>query len=201
MLAAAILFIFAAASVLGWRLLEPGHGWRRPWQVAAVLVVLLYVAWLPNQYDLLSKVDRDLSNQSLVERDLEALVDDDAFVPPAGVDAPGSPARENSIEDCLPISVPNHRAVPRLAFWLDLRPSDIVSVAATDEQPKRGFFLAPARPFTIENFILDPGEPGRATTRPPPGFDLVAENRSWRLYASCGAATGSFGSGYTPLGE
>ena len=179
MLAASILFIFAAASVLGWRLLEPGHRWRRPWQFAAVLVVLLYVAWLPNQYDLLSKVDRDLSNQSLVERDLEALVDEGAFDPPNELSG------EASVENCLPISVPNHRAVPRLAFWLDIRPSDVVSVAAADEQPKRGFFLAPARDFTVENFILDPGEPGRAATEPPPGFDLVAENRSWKLYTSC----------------
>jgi 4-amino-4-deoxy-L-arabinose transferase-like glycosyltransferase len=179
MLAASILFIFAAASVLGWRLLEPGDRWRRPWQAVAVLVVLLYVAWLPNQYDLLSKVDRDLSNQSLVERDLEALVDDGAFVPP---DDPGGDA---GVESCLPISVPNHRAVPRLAFWLDIRPRDVVSVAAAAEQPDRGFFLAPARDFTVENFILDPGEPGRAVTRPPPGFELVAENRSWKLYTSC----------------
>ena len=94
MLAASILFIFAAASVLGWRLLEPGHKWRKPWQVAAVLVVLLYIAWLPNQYDLLSKVDRDLSNQSLVERDLEALVDEGAFTPPAVVGTPGRPGSE-----------------------------------------------------------------------------------------------------------
>lgn len=179
MLAASILFIFAAASVLGWRLLEPGHPWRRPWQVAAALVVILYLAWLPNQYDLLGKVDRDLSNQSLVERDLEALVDEGAFIPPNDL------VDELSVEDCLPISVPNHRAVPRLAFWLDLRPSDIVSIAAADEQPTEGFFLAPARDFTVENFILDPGEPGRAVTTPPPGFEPVAENRSWKLYTSC----------------
>lgn len=180
MLAAAILAIFAAASVLGWRLLPDGSKWRRPWQIVAVLIVLLYVAWLPNQYDLVSKVDRDLTDQSLVERDLEALVDDDAFNTPSDL-VPGG----TSVEDCLPISVPNHRAVPRLAFWLDIRPSDVVSVASTADQPKEGFFLAPAREFTVENFILDPGEPGRATKEPPPGFELVAENRSWKLYSSC----------------
>ncbi len=178
MLAAAILAIFAAASVLGWRLIPDDSQWRRPWQVAAVLVVLLYLAWLPNQYDLLQKVDRDLTDQSLVERDLEALVDDGAFHPPNDLGG------ERPVEDCLPISVPNHRAVPRLAFWLDIRPSDVVSIAAQD-QPDEGFFLAPARDFTVENFILDPGEPGRATKEPPPGFELVTGNRSWKLYTSC----------------
>jgi hypothetical protein len=142
--------------------------------VAAAITVALYLVWLPNQYDLLSKVDRDLSNQSLVERDLEALVDEGAF--DATADDDGA---------CLPISVPNHRAVPRLAFWLDLRPADVVSIAAAADQPPDGFFLAPARPFTVENFILDPGEPGRAVTQPPPGFRLVDQNRSWRLYADC----------------
>ena len=181
MLAAAILFIFTGAAVLGWRLLEPGHRLRRIWQVAAAITVALWLVWLPNQYDLLKTVDQDLSDQSLVERDLEALVDDGAFNPPN--DLPG----ETSVEDCLPISVPNHRAVPRLAFWLDIRPSDVVSIAAADEQPDHGFFLAPASDFTVENFILDPGEPGRAATKPPPGFVEVARNDSWVLYTSCTA--------------
>ena len=185
MLAASILFIFAAASVLGWLLLEPGDRWRRPWQVAAVLVVALYLIWLPNQYDLLSKVDRDLSNQSLVERDLEALVDDGAFARPGALTGRAPSDDAARLDGCLPISVPNHRAVPRLAFWLDIRPSDVVSVAAATEQPATGFFLAPARAFTIENFILDPGQPGRAVSRPPPGFEPVAINRSWKLYANC----------------
>ncbi len=176
MLAASILAIFAALSITGWRLLEPGDRWRRPWQAGAVLVVILYIVWLPNQIDLLSKVSRDLENQGLVERDLEALVDEGAFVPLAEA-------------DCLPISAPNHRAVPRLAFWLDIRPSDVVSIAAQD-QPDQGYFLAPARDFTINNFILDPGEPGRATKQPPPGFTEIAGNRSWTLYRRCGRVVG-----------
>jgi hypothetical protein len=188
MLAASILAIFAAASVLGWRLLPEDSGWRRPWQIIAVLVVLLYLAWLPNQYDLVGKVDRDLTDQSLVERDLEALVDDGGFAKLESQDP-------DAIDACLPISVPNHRAVPRLAFWLDIRPSDIVSIAATEGQPDTGYFLAPAREFTVENFILDPGESGRTVTGPPPGFKLAAENRSWKLYSNCGWTS------YAPLSD
>jgi len=173
MLAAAILFVFTAAAVLGWRLLAPGHRLRRIWQVAAAVTVALWLIWLPNQYDLLSTVDEDLSHQALVESDLEKLVDDGSF------DAKGSEEVR-----CLPISVPNHRAVPRLAFWLDVRPSDVISVAA-EAQPETGLFLAPAREFTIENFILDPGDETRTTTEPPAGFTRIAANRSWVLYANC----------------
>ncbi|MFM9054231.1 MAG: hypothetical protein ACKOQ5_05215, partial [Solirubrobacterales bacterium] len=147
MLAAAILSVFVALSITGWRLLEPGDPWRRPWQFGAVAVVALFAIWLPNQIDLLKTVDRDLANQGIVERDLEALVDRGAF----------SPLGE---ADCLPISVPNHRAVPRLALWLDIRPSRVISAAAEAKEPRTGYFLAPARPR--------PGAPpGRTAGRAP----------------------------------
>jgi hypothetical protein len=167
MLAAAILAVFAALGLLGWRLLEPAHRWRRPWQAFAVVVALMFVAWGPNQYDLLHRVDVDLTNQGEIESDLHDLADSGAFEPL-----------------CLPISVPNHRAVPRLAFDLDVRPSRIVS-SSEQRQPRRGYFLDPASPFVIHNFILDPNDPARFTTAVPPGFREVADNDSWVLYRRC----------------
>jgi hypothetical protein len=167
MLAAAILAVFAALALLGWRLLERGHPWRRAWQAFAVVVALMFVAWAPNQYDLLSSVDTDLTNQSGIEGDLGDLADSDAFE-----------------LICLPISVPNHRAVPRLAFDLDLRPSDIVS-SSEQRQPRRGYFLDPASPFVVHNFVLDPNDPARLATPVPAGFRRVARNESWVLYRRC----------------
>jgi hypothetical protein len=167
MLAAALLAIFAAFGLLGWRQLEAGHPWRRPWQAFAAAVALMFVAWAPNQYDLVSRVDTDLTNQREIESDLGDLGDSDAFEPL-----------------CLPISVPNHRAVPRLAFDLDLRPSRIVS-SSEQRQPRRGYFLDPASPFVIHNFVLDPNDPARLETKVPPGFHRVARNKSWLLYRRC----------------
>lgn len=168
MLAAALLAIFAAFALLGWRALEPGDPWRRPWQAFAAVVALMFVVWAPNQYDLLARVDTDLTNQSEIESDLGDLADSGAFEP-----------------ICLPISVPNHRAVPRLAFDLDQRPSRIVS-STEQRQPRRGYFLDPASPFVIHNFILDPNDPARfTTTAVPPGFRRVADNESWLLYRRC----------------
>ena len=167
MLAAAILAVFAAFALLGWRLLEDGHPWRRAWQAFAALVALMFVIWGPNQYALLSRVDTDLTNQSEIESDLGELADAGAFEP-----------------ICLPISVPNHRAVPRLAFDLDLRPSRIVS-SSEQRQPRRGYFLDPASPFVLHNFVLDPNDPARLTTPVPPGFRRVTGNESWLLYRRC----------------
>ncbi len=167
MLAAAILAIFAALALLGWRLLEAGHPWRRRWQLFAAVVALMFVVWAPNQWDLDSRVDTDLTNQARVESDLSNLVDAGAFEPLCGK-----------------IAVPNHRAVPRLAFGLDIRPSEVVS-ASEGEVPERGYFVAPADDFVIENFILDPGDPTEIDLPVPAGFELVAENESWLVYRRC----------------
>jgi hypothetical protein len=167
MLAAAVLAVFTALGLLGWRLLEPSHPWRRAWQAFAAIVALMFVVWAPNQYDLLHRVDVDLTNQARIEDDLNELADGGAFDPPCGL-----------------ISVPNHRAVPRLAFDLDLRPTQIVS-SSEQRQPRRGYFLDPANPFVIHNFILDPNDPARFETTVPPGFRRVARNESWVLYRRC----------------
>jgi hypothetical protein len=167
MLAAAVLAIFVGVAMLGWRLLEPGHPWRRRWQVFAGLVALMFLAWLPNQWDLDSRVDTDLTNQARIESDLTDLVDAGAFEPLCG-----------------PIAVPNHRAIPRLAFGLDVKPTQIVS-ASEEEIPDRGYFVAAANDFVIHNFILDPNDPTDFSLDVPPGFKPVAENESWKVYRRC----------------
>ncbi|HEY6729424.1 MAG TPA: hypothetical protein VI039_00145 [Solirubrobacterales bacterium] len=167
MLAAAILAIFAGVGLLGWRLLEPGHPWRRRWQVFAGIVLAMFVIWLPNQWDLDSKVDTDLTNQARIERDLSDLVDAGAFEPLCGK-----------------VAVPNHRAVPRLAFNLDIKPTEVIS-ASEEGTPKRGYFVAPASEFVIHNFILDPNDPTDFSLPPPQNFERVAANDSWVVYRRC----------------
>ncbi len=167
MLAAAILAIFAGVGLLGWRLLEPGHPWRRRWQVFAGLVLAMFLVWAPNQWDLDSKVDTDLTNQARIERDLSDLVDAGAFEPLCGK-----------------VAVPNHRAVPRLAFNLDVKPTQIVS-ASEEEIPEQGYFVAPASEFVIHNFVLDPNDPTDPSFPVPAGFTKVAANDSWIVYRRC----------------
>jgi hypothetical protein len=176
MLASAVLSIFVALALLGWRLLEPGHPWRRRWQLFAGLVLVMFLVWLPNQWSLDSQVHTDLSNQGTIERDLTHLVDAGAFKPLCG-----------------PIAVPNHRAIPRLAFGLEVKPTDIVS--ATELGPVqedamkhghfRGYFLDPANHFVIHNFILDPNDPTNFSLKVPPGFHFVTRNASWKVYRHC----------------
>jgi hypothetical protein len=168
MLGGAILAIFVAVGLLGWRLLDANHPWRRRWQVFAGVVVLMFVLWLPNQWDLDSTVHSDLADQGKIERDLSHLADSGAFAEPL----------------CGPVAVPNHRAIPRLAFNLDVKPTRIVS-ASEEGVPTRGYFLKPASPFVIHNFILDPNDPTRFKLTVPHRFERIAGNASWILYKHC----------------
>jgi hypothetical protein len=168
MLASAVLCVFAALALLGWRLLAKEHPWRRRWQLIAAVVAVAFLVQAPQQWDYLRTVHDDLDEQSAIESDLHDLADSGAFE-----------------SDCVPISVPNHRAVPRLAAWLDLEPSQIVS-SSEQRQPARGYFLDPANEDVVHHFVLDPNDPRRLTTKVPPGFRQVDRNESWILYARCG---------------
>jgi hypothetical protein len=167
MLASAVLAIFCALALLGWRMLPLAHPWRRRWQVIAAVVLVAFLIQAPQQFDYLKTVRSDLDQQSAIESDLQELADSGAFK-----------------RSCVPISVPNHRAVPRLAAWLDLRPSEIIS-STEQRQPRRGYFLDPANENVVHHFVLDPNDPRRLTSKPPPGFSVVARNESWKLYARC----------------
>jgi hypothetical protein len=175
MLAGAILSIFFALSLLGWRFLDRGNRWRVWWQAFAGIVLLMVLVWLPNQWDLDKQVHTDLTNQGRIENDLSDLVDAGAFEP-----------------ECGPIAVPNHRAVPRLAFGLDVRPTDIVSeseVVSPEEKKKlaeAGYWVQPASEFVIHNYILDPNDKTDFSIEVPPGFHEVASNESWQIWSSCG---------------
>jgi hypothetical protein len=167
MLTGTLLAIFIAVGLLGWRLLEPSHPWRRRWQLFAGVVLLIFVIWVPNQWNFDSTVNTDLINQGRIENDLTDLVDAGAFQPVCGK-----------------IAVPNHRAIPRLAFGLEIKPTQIVS-ASEEGIPKRGYFVEAASPFVIHNFILDPNDKTDFHLRRPAGFSEVARNDSWIVYRRC----------------
>jgi hypothetical protein len=175
MLAGAILSIFFALALLGWRLLEPGDRWRLRWQIFAGIVLAMVLIWLPNQWNLDRQVHTDLTNQGKIENDLTALVNQGAFSP-----------------ECGPIAVPNHRAVPRLAFGLEVKPTDIVSASEAvsgeekEKLEKAGYWVQPASEFVIHNYILDPNDTTNFEIEPPSGFHEVARNESWIIYSSCG---------------
>ena len=174
MLAAVILAIFCGAGVFGWIRLPPEHPWRRRWMAFGAVVAVLFVVFAPAQVDRLENLQDSIAVQEEIRDDLKELTDD------AEID-PG----------CEPVTVPNHRPVPLLALWLDRRPSEIVTAVRDEDgelvrvEPESGYFFDPANPEVEENFTLDPNDPGELTAPVPAGFDRLADNESWVLYARC----------------
>jgi hypothetical protein len=167
LLTAAVLSVFCALGLLGWRLLSDGHPWRGRWRAFAALTAVLFVVFAPSQIDRVSDLRDSIATQDRIGDDLTALADEGAFA--AG---------------CDPISVPNHRLVPILALALERTPSAIIS-SSEQRQPRRGYFVAPASKEVEDDFVLDPNDPRRLITGVPPGFELAERNASWEIYERC----------------
>ena len=106
--------------------------------------LLMFLVWLPNQWNLDSQVHTDLTNQG-TDRE-----------------RPHRPGRRRRLRAALR---PDRGAQPPRRPPPRLRPR---SEADRDRQrqrgrrsPASGYFVAPASPFVIHNFILDPNDPTR----------------------------------------
>jgi hypothetical protein len=132
-----------------------------------VVAIGASIAWQVPRYhktfDSTVPADQALGAQQRIADDLFALVSSHAVT-----------AR------CGEISVPFATPVPLLALRLHTSPANIVVGPIS-----RGTYLATATPAARRQYLLDPHDPQRSGTVPP-GFRLIAANRSWRAYSSCG---------------
>jgi hypothetical protein len=81
------------------------------------------------------------------------------------------------------VTVPNHRPVPLLALWLDVRPRTIVD--AQEQRPARGAWITPATRSVAKDYVLDPRDLDKRIVPPPPGFRPAGANASWRVSTRC----------------
>ena len=134
------------------------------------MVLAGILALTPQQVDRLRALRDDIANRDRVQADLHDLVK----TPRAGL----------ALDRCGQLLVPNHRPVPLLAYWTGRQPRDIVSAQGLRRVPPNGLFLAPANPTVAKLSVLDPRDLSAPATRPP-GYRLLARNRSWILYGGC----------------
>ena len=173
-LIAAILTVFAGAGLFGWRSLAPGDRRRRTWQGAAGVIVVAIVASLAWQIPRFNKTfassapaDQSLSTQQRVQDDLIALT------------------KEHAITlRCGRIGVPYNTPIPLLALELHASPARIVAAQIT-----HGTILVAANRAVLREYSLDAANKA-VLYAIPPAFRLAAQNRSWRVYSSCGTARG-----------
>ena len=158
--------IFCGAGAFGWLRLDRGDPWRRRWMAAGAVVLVALAAFVPPQVERIESLRAAIGIQRGIVADLRALADS------------GEIRRA-----CGPVAVPNHRAVPLLAFWLERPAAEIVSAQLS--RPPDGVYVDPASARIERSFTLDPNDPRRLTAEVPAGFERVSENPSWVLYRRC----------------
>jgi hypothetical protein len=169
-LIAALGAIFGGAGLFGWRSLAPDHPRRRLWQGGSILIVVAILASIAWQVPRFHKTfegtrpsDQSLDAQQRIQDDLSTLVTSGGI----------------SVR-CVPISVPYDTPVPLLALRLHTSPANIVVRPIS-----AGTYLTTASPAVHLQYQLDPHDHQRPGSVAP-GFRVIAHDRSWRVYSSCG---------------
>jgi hypothetical protein len=162
LLPAALLAVFCGAGAFGWLQLDRDDPWRKRWAAIGAAVLVAFAVFAPSQVNRIDDLRASMGTQADILADLHAITD--------GI-------------ECHTVGVPNHRPVPHVALWTGIPPKRIVS--AQLETLKQGDYIDPANERVLRNFTLDPRDPKKLTARVPPGFERVAANRSWVLYANC----------------
>ena len=168
LLPAAIGSILCGAGAFGWRSLPEGDPRRRPWAWFGLVTLVALAAFVPAQTGRIGDLRDALHIQDSIQDDLRALVRE-----PTGA----------LTSTCTPVGVPNHRPIPLLALWLDVEPERVVSLQ--ERTIARGAYARPATARVARDYVLDPRDLRKAIPPPPPGFGLVAANRSWRVFERC----------------
>lgn len=153
----AVICLFAAIGALGWRSLRPGSRGRTVWRAAGVVGLVVLVVGVPWDVRKHDQVRAALLDQSARLDDLTR----------------GDVAAE--LRRCRPIQVGSPRAIPHLAYWTGVAPTDVVVAtggahALVTPVPTTDAYLAGHPPVVLP---------------PPPGSRPLAANEAWRAYASC----------------
>ena len=172
-IAATMLALFTALAVFGWTALAPEHPRRRAWLAAGALALVAIAVSVPAEAAKLADSREQIAVRARIWDDLHALIE--------------QPRAKAALERCGRVYVPNHRPVPLIAFWRDLRPQDVAS-AQLERPSADGVFLTPANPEAERLAILSPKDPKRLDAEVPADYRKVVANRSWALYAGCGGA-------------
>jgi hypothetical protein len=166
---AVLLALFYGLAVCGWMLLAPGRE-RRIWKWVGIGTAALSLAFLPWHIGMLDDMRDNLDERA---RGYERLR--------AAAEAPGM---ATTVDRCGGlVSAAEHRAMPHLRWWLDLPPFALSTVEA-GVSPLQRVLVTPRDTRAMRRFYRDQFP----TAKPPPGYELVARNRAWRVDAASDCA-------------
>jgi hypothetical protein len=161
-----LLTVFFGLALVGWLSLPRGRE-RAAWMAAALVTAGLFLAFLPGNLSMLY----DLHTRSAREGGFWAGVRD------AGEAAPVRKA----FARCAPITSVDNRPIPYLRYWIDGDPGQVGTIDK-DADPLGKLVLAPRHSKLSNRFYTD----HFPEYTPPPGYSVLYQNRSWRVYAAAG---------------
>jgi hypothetical protein len=168
LLPATILAIFAAAGVFGWLELARADAWRARWIALAALIAVAMLAFVPSQADRLRSTRAALVTQTKILDELHDLTVENLACEPTAV------------------TLPNRRAVPQMALWLDLRPRKVFSAQELGRYPYSADAFVPVSRAVADQFVLDARDKDRTLPPPPSAYRAPStRGRSWDLYGGC----------------
>jgi hypothetical protein len=173
-----LLSFCVAVALAGWRLIDPGRA--RNVAIGIAIFSLAVIGWRAPYY----------------ARDFSRLADQARFVESQHEDlfaAIDSPRVVPLLQNCSPITVPTHSAIPVIRYATGLPKEALQATIAQRHAPRAGLLLV-GRTF---NFEPGTGRAGAAvntsaSARKPwsnkrlPGFERVAKQGRWRVFARCG---------------
>ena len=208
---ATLLIVFAAAGLLGWRLLPADDRRRRPWQAFAALALVVFVVFAPGQADRLDRLQNALALQERVIDDLRTVTGDvvrptlanacrdRSAIEFGNMDRLGYTGSREDVEAAharrFPtVGLPNHRAVPQVLLWLgrtDGGAAQQPKVAALEPRSRPIVTLIPSSERVARGFILDRADRGAGLPQPPAGAVRAGTLGTWTVYGydgDCAAA-------------
>src|SRR3954471_20725206 len=161
--------VFAAVTLAGWTMLEPGR-LRTGWAAASVAAVLLGAAFTAAHLDF-SYFTSELRFRGQSHHDLARVLHDPKVA--AGL-------------RCGPLSTPSHKIVPDSRWIAGLADGEAIPRAdRSAKPPAHGVALVVTSRFAIlKEAWTDPDDDARIQL-PPPGFRRVATSRFFAAYARC----------------
>lgn len=151
-----------AHALTGWRA-ESSIPGGRVWAAGAALLTVAIVLLAPAQWQRLDRLQSALSVQEQTIDELRFLVSE----------AP-----------CAPFTVPNHRAVPLVALWREVRAGD-VRTSQLDGAPREGTYFVPVNAKAANAFVLDARDRKRVIPPVPSSFEVRARGHHWVMASRC----------------